>query len=337
MLTVFLLQKDSPASFSCAMFIFLFFLLQFVSAQRKCDGVNMYTDSEPQFHCFCNATYCDDVPPLGDFGDHQAVVYMSDRYGRRFDRYTVDRSSSVGEQASSSLTIIFPEEGRSIVNMNVDFKGQTMNGFGGAWTDATAHLASKLSPATRQNLIDTYYSKDWGERTRREDVAGIGYSLTRIPVASCDFSTRIYSYDDVEGDMELNHFALTPEDTIDRVPHILRAKEVADKDFRLLATPWSAPGWMKTSGKMKVGIFRSINSTVQGGASLKDSPNGGPMWQVWANYFVKYFRAYAEKGLKFWGVTPQNEPVITADPDWWYQVQQGGLAILVRLCSSLAK
>lgn len=31
-------------------------------------------------------------------------------------------------------------------------------------------------------------------------------------MASCDFSTREYSYDDVEGDLALRHFRLARED-----------------------------------------------------------------------------------------------------------------------------
>lgn len=29
---------------------------------------------------------------------------------------------------------------------------------------------------------------------------------------------------------------------------------------------------------------------------------------MWADYFVKFFDGYAENGIKFWGVTTQNEP-----------------------------
>lgn len=41
---------------------------------------------------------------------------------------------------------------------------------------------------------------------------GIEYNIGRIPMASCDFSTREYSYDDVAGDLSLSKFSLAMED-----------------------------------------------------------------------------------------------------------------------------
>lgn len=31
-------------------------------------------------------------------------------------------------------------------------------------------------------------------------------------------------------------------------------------------------------------------------------------YQTWADYYLKFFDAYEEYGIKFWGVTTQNEP-----------------------------
>ena len=41
--------------------------------------------------------------------------------------------------------------------------------------------------------------------------------------------------------------------------------------------------------------------------TLKGEP-GSLYWQIWANYYLKFFQSYAENKIKFWAVTAQNEP-----------------------------
>lgn len=61
---------------------------------------------------------------------------------------------------------------------------------------------ASLSPAAQTNLLAAYYN-----------ASGIQYTLGRVPIAGCDFSTRVYTYDDVPNDFDLTHFALADEDT----------------------------------------------------------------------------------------------------------------------------
>ncbi|KAJ9573851.1 hypothetical protein L9F63_008775, partial [Diploptera punctata] len=63
-------------------------------------------------------------------------------------------------------------------------------------------------------------------------------------------------------------------------------------DFSILVAPWSAPKWMKT------------NSQFNGAGQLKKE-----YYQVWADYFIRFFEAYAKENLHFWATTPQNEPI----------------------------
>ncbi len=108
-----------------------------------------------------------------------------------------------------------------------------------------------------------------------------------MPIASCDFSPSAYSYDDVEGDLALEHFALPHEDLDykvsrthvrhkrDQIPYLQMAQRImADRPLRTFACPWSAPGWMKDTGHM----IRS--------GSLK-GPLGGDIYRTYAAYFVK--------------------------------------------------
>lgn len=113
-------------------------------------------------------------------------------------------------------------------------------------------------------------------------------------MASCDFSTRVYTYDDVSGDFGLSKFSLASEDINFKIPVIKRALKQSKRDVRLFGSPWSAPGWMKNS-----------NSTI-GGQLIGVA--GDVYHKTWAAYFVKFLDAYKENGLKLWGVTVENEP-----------------------------
>ncbi len=80
-------------------------------------------------------------------------------------------------------------------------KLQSINGFGGAFTDSTGQILKQVPELLANALIDSYFSSD-----------GIEYSMARIPMAGTDYSDRPYSYDDVDGDLNLTHFALQKED-----------------------------------------------------------------------------------------------------------------------------
>ena len=114
-------------------------------------------------------------------------------------------------------------------------------------------------------------------------------------MASCDFSTRIYTYDDVPGDFNLTNFKLAPEDVSFKIPVIKAAVSQSKRQVKFFASPWSAPAWLKNS-----------NSTV--GGELMGSA-GDKYHKTWAKYFVKFLEAYEKNGVKVQGVTVQNEPI----------------------------
>ncbi len=152
-------------------------------------------------------------------------------------------------------------------------------GIGGAITDASAEVFAALSPKKQQEFLDSYYSKS----------KGIGYTLARTNIHSCDFSSESYTYVP-EGDAELNSFSVAHDKKF-RIPLIKKAMQTAG-NLNVYASPWSPPAFMKTNGDM-----------LQGG-SLK------PMfYQVWANYFVKFIQAYEKEGVPIWGISVQNEPM----------------------------
>ncbi|XP_038140270.1 lysosomal acid glucosylceramidase [Cyprinodon tularosa] len=221
--------------------------------------------------CECNSTYCDSVgpvmvPPLGQYS-----TYLSSRAGSRMEagQGQVQVNSS---GAGLRLTIV-PYQ-----------KYQKIRGFGGAMTDAAAINILSLSAGAQDQLLRQYFSKE-----------GIGYSVVRVPMASCDFSTRLYTYADSPSDYELKNFALAPEDVNMKIPLLLRAQALSPRPLSLLGSAWSAPAWMKTNGELI------------GKGSLKGQP-GGKEHKTWAQYYVRFLEEYAKYNLTFWALTTGNEP-----------------------------
>ena len=126
-----------------------------------------------------------------------------------------------------------------VVSVDPSKTYQTIEGFGGAFTEAGAYTLSRVSPEIRSEALRAYFDPE----------SGIGYTLCRTHINSCDFSLGNYSYDDVAGDVELEHFDIS-RDKRWLIPMIKSAMAVKGADFRILASPWSPPAWMKTNGQM---------------------------------------------------------------------------------------
>ncbi len=159
---------------------------------------------------------------------------------------------------------------------------QTFLGIGGALTDASAETFARLPAPKQQEFLKAYFDRD----------AGIGYTLARTNIHSCDFSSGSYTYVD-EGDKELKSFNIG-HDRQFRIPFIKQALAAAGGKLDIFASPWSPPAFMKDN-----------NNMLRGG-QLKPE-----FYQSWANYFVKFIRAYEQEGIPIWGVSIQNEPMAT--------------------------
>ena len=165
------------------------------------------------------------------------------------------------------------------LKVNPENRFQTIVGFGGAFTEAGAHALSELSGEKRAEVLRDYFSPE-----------GAHLSLTRTHIASCDFSLKNYTYAPVPGDVELKHFSIAPDYPF-LLPMIQDALKVAGADFKIMASPWTCPPWMKT------------NNHWNGGELKKE------YYSVFADYFVKYIEAYRQEGVEIWGLTPTNEPL----------------------------
>ena len=175
-----------------------------------------------------------------------------------------------------------PIESEVSVFVNPEKQYQSFIGIGGAITDASAEVFAKLSADKQQELLNAYYDKE----------KGIGYSLIRTNIHSCDFSSGSYTYVD-EGDKDLKTFSIEHDKQF-RIPLIKKANETAGGSLLLYASPWSPPAFMKDN-----------NNMLKGGKLLPEYA------QSWANYFTKFIKAYESAGIPVWGITLQNEPMAT--------------------------
>jgi len=160
---------------------------------------------------------------------------------------------------------------------------QEIEGFGGAFTEASAVTFYKMPAEQQSEILKAYFDSKQGH----------GYTLCRTHIDSCDFSLGNYAYTEVDGDVDLEHFSIA-RDQKALIPMIKAAQAVAGESLRLFASPWSPPAWMKTNGQMNHG------------GKLKPEYR-----EAWANYYCRYIHEYAHQGIPIWGLTVQNEPLAT--------------------------
>lgn len=196
---------------------------------------------------------------------------------------SADADLHLSQQASLNFEkAVQPLETEIAVFVNPDVKFEKMLGIGGAITDASAEVFALLSKEQQQELLSAYYDPD----------KGIGYTLARTNIHSCDFSSGSYTYIE-EGDKDLKTFSID-HDRQYKIPLIKKAIQAAGGQLTLFASPWSPPAFMKSN-----------NNMLKGGKLLPE------FYQPWANYYVKFINAYEKEGIPVWGLTIQNEPMAT--------------------------
>ena len=173
--------------------------------------------------------------------------------------------------------------GRDAIVVDPTRRYQTMTGFGASMTDSSAYVLSGLPAKTRRSIMTDLFSS-------RE---GIGLSMLRQPMGASDFAVgQAYSYDDQpagQTDRDLSEFSIA-HDRAYILPRLREAYAINPR-ISFMASPWSAPGWMKDN-----------DSLVQGSLLPK-------YHEAYAQYFVKFVKAYAKAGVPTDYVSLQNEPL----------------------------
>lgn len=178
----------------------------------------------------------------------------------------------------------FTANSNSYQNIQIDESQtyQTVDGFGYTLTGGSVEVINSLTAARKQELLQELFGSN---------ANSISISYLRLSIGASDLNSSVFSYNDLpagETDPTLSKFSLEKDrPLIDLLKQIL----AINPNIKIMATPWSAPLWMKDNG-------RSV------GGSLKEEYYG-----VYAQYFVKYITAMKNEGITIDAITPQNEPL----------------------------
>lgn len=233
--------------------------------------------------CFWVAGCTQPSPDSSGPSDMQPIPSATPMNGRVTTVYTT--ASGTDLRLSPTGTFAYeaaeqPRENEVSVFINPQKTFQSFLGIGGAITDASAEVFAKLPKDQQAEFLTAYYDSE----------EGIGYSLMRTPIHSCDFSSDSYTYIE-EGDTDLNTFSIEHDQQF-KIPLIKLATEAAGGELMLYASPWSPPAFMKSN-----------NNMLQGGTLLPE------YYDAWARYYAKFIQAYEADGMPIWGITIQNEPM----------------------------
>ena len=174
------------------------------------------------------------------------------------------------------------------IDVDVSRRYQTMVGFGATITDASAWLIqNRLSVAQRRALLQELFGRGEG---------AVGFGLVRLTIGASDFSRHHYSFNDRppgETDLELAHFSIDAQRA--EVLPVAQAALAVNPALQIMASPWSAPGWMKTTDSLIKGRLRPDR------------------YDAYARYLLRYVDAYAAEGVPIFALTLQNEPQYEPD------------------------
>jgi len=222
--------------------------------------------------------------PTGtDFGIPGRPSGQQHNLQRNIIVYTTADNTSLRLTATDTLSLSpfgQPLETQPCVFVDPAMTFQTFVGVGGALTDASAETFAKLSRDKQKEILEKYFDPQ----------KGIGYSLARTNIQSCDFSSGSYTYV-TDRDSSLNSFSVAHDEQY-RIPFIKQVIAASGGSLPLLASPWSPPAWMKSN-----------NDMLHGGKLLP------VYYQSWANYYAKFVKAYEKEGIPVWAVSVQNEPM----------------------------
>ncbi len=168
------------------------------------------------------------------------------------------------------------------LDVDAAVEDQPFLGVGASMTDSSAWLLSRMTPESRRVLLEAVFSPD--------PTKGAGLSALRLNIGASDYSTALYTCDDVAGDTRMEHFSAARDDRW--LFPMTKEAIAANPAMFLFAAPWSPPGWMKDGGRICGGRFKD---------GFEDAI---------ANYVTAYVKACRERGLDIGAVNVQNEPFL---------------------------
>lgn len=195
---------------------------------------------------------------------------------------TITKDSPGAELQHSYRNLEFVPDGgeeNEVINLYPDLVFEEFEGFGGAITDSAAYVYSLMSPAQKKEVLETYFSPEQ-----------MNYSIVRIHMDSCDFSTGMYEAVSDEADTDFKSFDFGRTEKY-IIPMLEDAEKAAGKKLEIMLSPWSPPEFMKTNASRKYG------------GSLKPE-----YYRAWAEYICRYIHEFQKRGFCVKRISLQNEP-----------------------------
>ncbi|WP_297703116.1 glycoside hydrolase family 30 protein [uncultured Eudoraea sp.] len=235
--------------------------------------------------------------PKSAYEDYVADVYQTSHAGDNLKLISTDQVETPTIERKKVSIRLLPE-----------VELQKYYGFGASFTESSAWNLATIPVDLRKEVLTNLFSP----------TEGAGFTLMRTHINSSDYSNNHYTYVE-DGDEDLSTFSVYEdlkgfsgdenhqvrgidlvEPSYDIIPMILEASSIPGANFKIIASPWSPPSWMK------------IGET----AEMTNGTLLPKYYGIWAKYLSKYVSAYAEEGIALWGITPQNEPLHAHDARW---------------------
>lgn len=183
----------------------------------------------------------------------------------------------------TELPIDYNDEiSKLVIRINPSITYQTIDGFGGGMTGSSAYLFTQMSTEARSKALHSLF----------DPKEGIGLEHIRLSIGASDFSMGLYTYCDKAG---IENFAVPELDKRDLIP-VLKEILAINPNIKFIASPWSAPAWMKDSGLLNKGKLK-----------------GEEVYDDFATYFVKYIQAMKAEGITIQAITLQNEAMFESN------------------------
>lgn len=235
-------------------------------------------------------------------------AYVAEEGGETLRFFQTTATRDFREIPTPGFTV-HPYPGVDALDVDAAVAKHRFLGLGAALTDASAWILAHMAPERRDALLRDLFTRD-----------GCNLGAIRLNIGASDYSTGLYSCDDTPGDAAMRDFSLRRDD-VHLVPMAQAVKAVRPDAF-VFASPWSPPGWMKTSGTMV-------------GGNLRDE-----CMPALANYLVSFVRGYAARGVAIDAVSPQNETMCETEgqyPCCTYPAEQEGAFVRDFLAPALRR
>lgn len=196
---------------------------------------------------------------------------------------------------------------------------QTIEGFGTCFNEMGWASLNKLETSVRDEIFNELFTPG----------IGANFTICRMPIAANDFALDWYSYNETDGDFNMENFSIG-NDKKTLIPFIKSALK-NQPDLKIWASPWCPPSWMKYNKhyasvstsrmlriwkeRLKEGESTYLSQVVDNGlAENKEGREGTDMFiqedayfKAYALYFSKFIDAYRQEGIDVFAVMPQNE------------------------------